>query len=412
MIWMANLMSLPKATPLESGLEALILTAASMFASVIATKIYAEISYSKTLRDHGVQIAKGIMVLGQQLEQLQKWVRQKRAADYGSGKEDSRLEHVEETLQNCRAMTDAALGGIAGVIGDALAQYETVMKQVSEIRMAASEKTSAIELKLQKAGSSREITELQAMLKEIADEEEKEISYLAKTSTLPIPQEPVNRRFFPATCPNCRRRTLVEIPDRVGETQVTVCPSCQLSFNAHVVAGHEGHELVTRIRSGTELVAGQWWLEPKQLKDLIPIIVESDKELIKEDTERSAWLLQTLVLSKEGRLKELGVSRTDVRKCFTLMFKGHGFKVQPGHGGEFRQKYTNDLTEEEVLSAVVRGCIMNFAATSEITEEKSKELTGLFLGNKFPKGKELVELAILEFLARSPQGDGSVKFEK
>lgn len=406
---MANLMSRPKATPLESGLEALILSGASMFASVIATKIYAEISYSQTLRDHGVQIAKGIMVLGQQLEQLQKWVRQKRATDYGSGKEDSRLEHVEETLQNCRAMTDAALGGIAGVIGDALAQYETVMKQVSEIRMEASEKTSAIELKLQKAGSSREVTALQAMLKEIADKEEKEISHLAKTSTLPIPQEPVNRRFFPATCPNCRRRTLVEIPDRVGETQVAVCSSCQLSFNAHVVAGHE---LVTRIRSGTELAAGQWWLEPKQLKDLIPIIVESDEELIEENTERSAWVLQTRVLSKEDKLKELGVSRTDVRKCFTLMFKGRGFKVQPGHGGEFRQNYTNNLTEEDVLSAVVRGCIMNFAATSEITEEKSKELTGLFLGNKFPKGKELIEHAILEFLARSPQGDGSAKSDK
>src|SRR5216684_586783 len=119
---MFYLMSRPNHTALETALEAVILTLASILASFLITKMYAEASYTRTLRDHGVQIASGIMVLKRQIESLTEWVAQKRShLPNGDGIDpyDSILEHVEQTLLGFRDMTDSALGGIAGVIGDA-----------------------------------------------------------------------------------------------------------------------------------------------------------------------------------------------------------------------------------------------------------------------------------------------------
>jgi hypothetical protein len=73
---------------------------------------------------------------------LADWIASKRiqAASYAHSAEvtDGILEHIEQTLTGFRGMTDAALGGIAGVIGDALAQYQSVMEQISQIRLDAS----------------------------------------------------------------------------------------------------------------------------------------------------------------------------------------------------------------------------------------------------------------------------------
>ncbi|MEK7753184.1 MAG: hypothetical protein AAB654_14770 [Acidobacteriota bacterium] len=120
-----------------------------MIASLIVTKIYAEQGHGQSLRDHGVQIAGGIIVLKRQIESLADWIAAKRNQTK-SGPQvpevtDAALEHIELTLSGFRGMTDAALGGIAGVIGDALAQYEPVMGQVSRIRLDAVHQTREIE---------------------------------------------------------------------------------------------------------------------------------------------------------------------------------------------------------------------------------------------------------------------------
>ena len=118
------LMTLPKQTRLEAALEAVILTAASIAASFLGTKVYAEAGYSQSLRDHGVQIASIIMILKRQIEEHAAWVNEKRLANASQLERhtdtEGVLEHVEKTLQSFRDMTEAALGGIAGVIGDAL----------------------------------------------------------------------------------------------------------------------------------------------------------------------------------------------------------------------------------------------------------------------------------------------------
>jgi len=121
---MVYLRTLPDQTPREAALEEVILTAALMIGTFLVTKMYAERTYSRRLRDQGVQIAIGIMALKRQIEALSDRVAHKRelVAENGKGSSDPIFEHVERMLQGVRGMTDAALGGIAGVIGDALAQ--------------------------------------------------------------------------------------------------------------------------------------------------------------------------------------------------------------------------------------------------------------------------------------------------
>jgi hypothetical protein len=131
-IWMAYLIATSDGkSPKEGAYQAMVLTIASVIASLIVTKMYAEQGYGQNLRDHGVQIAGGIIVLKRQIEVLSEWVASKRsqmrAGAHIPEVTDAALEHIEQTLSGFRGMTDAALGGIAGVIGDALAQYESVM---------------------------------------------------------------------------------------------------------------------------------------------------------------------------------------------------------------------------------------------------------------------------------------------
>jgi len=150
--WMAFLIATSDGkSPREGAYQAIVLTIASVIASLIVTKIYAEQGHGQSLRDHGVQIAGGIIVLKRQIEALADWVAAKRN-QLQAGLQipevtDAVLEHIEQTLSGFRGMTDAALGGIAGVIGDALAQYESVMEQVSRVRLDALHQTREIEQK-------------------------------------------------------------------------------------------------------------------------------------------------------------------------------------------------------------------------------------------------------------------------
>ncbi len=143
-ILMTYFMTTPGLTAREVALSQVLATVTSIGASYLITKAYAERSSDQTLRDHGVQIASGIMVLRRRIDALSDWVAKKRTR-VASDPTDSLLEHVEETLDSFRDMTHAALGGIAQVIGDALNQYEAVMEQISNIRAEAQEKTTRIQ---------------------------------------------------------------------------------------------------------------------------------------------------------------------------------------------------------------------------------------------------------------------------
>jgi hypothetical protein len=222
-------------TPRETALETLILTVFSFAASFLVSKVFAERSYSQTLRDHGVQIASGIIVLKRQIENLSEWTALKRVAFKRDEPVEAAFEHVQYTLNMFRDMNDAALGGIAGVIGDALAQYETVMVQVSKIRGDALEKTNEIEKQMQIVDPGQ-IKQLQDQIKEINEQSEKRISELSRSSLLPIPA-PALKRKFSDKCPYCSGVNYFEMLDRPGTTKVVVCSNCGGRFNAHVAFG-------------------------------------------------------------------------------------------------------------------------------------------------------------------------------
>jgi len=77
-IAMCYLLADEKNTPRDTALETLLLTVFSFLSSYLVSKIFAEMSYSQTLRDNGVQIASGIIVLKRQIESLSDWTAQKR----------------------------------------------------------------------------------------------------------------------------------------------------------------------------------------------------------------------------------------------------------------------------------------------------------------------------------------------
>jgi hypothetical protein len=225
----------PTPTPRETALETLILTVFTFAASYLVSKIFAEMSYSQTLRDNGVQIASGIIVLKRQIEKLSEWTGKKRISFKKDGQVDASLEHVQCTLDMFRDMNNAALGGIAGVIGDALAQYENVMMQVSAIRGDALERTTEIEKKIQIADSSQ-VPALQNEIEEIQEKSEKRILELSRQTLLPIPSAPTKRKFSDK-CPYCSGLNEFEMFDRPGETRSVLCRNCGGRFNAHVALG-------------------------------------------------------------------------------------------------------------------------------------------------------------------------------
>jgi hypothetical protein len=215
--WMAFLIATSDGkSPREGAYQAIVLTIASVIASLIVTKIYAEQGHGQSLRDHGVQIAGGIIVLKRQIEALADWVAAKRN-QLQAGLQipevtDAVLEHIEQTLSGFRGMTDAALGGIAGVIGDALAQYESVMEQVSRVRLDALHQTREIEQKIQIAVSPAEIAGLQGQIQEIALKTERDIAQLSRKSAIPIPEQPKRlaeeaplANSFSCPCPTCTK---------------------------------------------------------------------------------------------------------------------------------------------------------------------------------------------------------------
>jgi hypothetical protein len=277
-------------SPREAALETTILTAASIVASFLITKAYAERDYSQSLRSHGVQIASGIMVLKSQIQGLSDWVAQKRLtlANGNPAREvnDAVLEHVEQTLRGFCGMTDSALGGIAGVIGDAIAQYEAIIDQISGVRLTALEKTSQIQEKMETAGSNTELVALQAQVQAIALQTEKQIAQLARKSALPIPgtsprstivsENLVPEKAFTETCPNCSRQNTFRMRDRPGETQSIGCLYCNRIFRVRVGFGHRtivrslntGAPIHTEFQAALSkgLHASKAWIDPADVE--------------------------------------------------------------------------------------------------------------------------------------------------
>ena len=398
-------------TPLEDGLLALLLTAFSTGLSILATKRYAESSYTQSLRDQSVQIARVIFELQNQMQQLTAWVAAKRLELSISGPQQAGcgfLEHVELTLNGFQGMTRTAVAGIAGTIGDALSQYDDFLRQVSRIREEASEKTSEIEQELDEHLSSNELSLIQDRVSKIRDEMESRISELAQRSSLPVPIS--LRRSLAAICPDCGASNVLEtVGDRIiGETRLLACSACGIAFNAHVV---QGQRVITRKLRGRIMTTGseaaivqtlkltKAWIEPEHLFVIVEQVVKSAAALRDAGTERSPFKLQEAVLIAL-RSSSSPVSAVHVRRFMKMMYLARSFVFAPQSPPTFKGQYVNEIERDLVLKKILDNLICRLLNTMSLVPDDAEKVANTIFGGAKPELVMLVRQTISQEAAR------------
>ena len=418
-IWMSILIATSDGkSPKEGAYQAMVLTIASVIASLIVTKMYAQQGYGQNLRDHGVQIAGGIIVLKRQIEVLSEWVASKRnhmrAGTHIPEVTDAVLEHIEQTLSGFRGMTDAALGGIAGVIGDALAQYESVMEQVSRMRLDALHQTREIEQKIETAVSPAEIGVLQAQIQEIALKTERDIAQLARKSAIPIPEQPKRlaeevplARPFSCPCPGCSKDNSIQMPNRAGETRTMNCAYCGAVYNVHVLPG--GRVIarlpgqVRAVPAGKTAFQGsvlhrlretQAYVDSGELAIVIKRILAEDAAQRAAHNQPSPRQLQELLFGAldSGDLKS--ATRKTVRIVFKLLFTGRAFVFPPGSPASFSTAFVNSLKENDLYEVFARSCLYRLRGEIELRPDTAEELAQVLLPEQLPDRRAILERAL------------------
>lgn len=399
-VWAFYLVSSDKKTSLEADLLALILTSVSIAASWLASKVYAEVSASQSLRDYGVQIARGVIVLQSEIKLLSSWVARKRVTfseNQSPESLDAAFDHVQETLTTFRFQTDAALSGIAGVIGDALSQYDSVMDEIRKTREKAAAEADQIEKHMRGASDSSPRSEspaqhpgaspatsqenandLAARLDELAKQTEEKIAALSRRSSLPIFEESPDRHYEVA-CPACSTINSGEMPDRAGETKAIRCTQCQSRFNIHSTTGRQ---LLVRLISvgslhnstpppvqpmsisassaSADLVAAaisDWpFLVPSdQLKTLIASALKLQSAAVDAGMKLSQTELRDRLFA-DTEVSGAGISRKRVRGFVQALFYGRLFLYDPNVTISPTSPFENVFSEGQVISAYVRAC--------------------------------------------------------
>lgn len=407
---MAYFMSLPDRTPRETFLEAFVLTVASMFVSVVFTKVYADIAATKNLRNQAVQIAGTVIHLENQTERLRQWVGDKRLqGELGSATDEILFEHVEQSLDGLRDLSFAALKGIGGVIGDDIAQYESLMSQIADKRAESERRQAEFRTKLLRSSSEEEIARLKSQMEENQRKTDAEIIKLARSSALPISQL-TQKRVFNTNCPVCRSRNSIDIIDRPGETKRFQCSGCNGYFNFHVL--HNSESIVRRAihkniagdgRSAIRvpivsdalseppklaelrqfLISTRFYLRPATLLALAKLVSEKDQDLRRSTDEeiRTPHRLQSILIE----LRNSGVlefSNSEIRIFFKLAYYGRAFRFASESVASLYGEFTNNLDEEELLTAISSAYLFRLRRHFNLNDFQINELSDLFFGDE------------------------------
>ncbi len=411
-------------TPLENALMTFILTAASSVISYLVSKMFAEQGFHQTMRDHGVQIARGIIELKSQVGTLADWITGKREMLGRTGKlnesSDSALEHVQVTLNGFRGMADNAVGGIAGVIGDAYAQYEDFITQIERIRTEGQLKTSELEEEMELTQSPADFQQLQKKIDEIASQTEKKISQLAKNVSLPLPPA-ASQRSFSVTCPLCSAPNGFEMLEKHGETKSLFCKRCGKPFNAHFSMTRGIFTGLHSLPHATGLVQQQhlrlppvqprpdWvtpaaiadearmllrktqaFVEPSQIENLVERVLAHDIQVKQSGRPCSAYDLQAKMLA-DG---EKSVPSVAVRNFFKMLFLGGTFQMSPEGPTLFRSYYINTLTKDGLLAGYVAGTVRRLANMRPLDQSIAGELARALFDGEGPTREAMVTGAI------------------
>jgi hypothetical protein len=391
-------------SPRETALGAILLTLFSTAASFAITKVYAELGYGQTLRDHGVQIARNIILLKSQILKLTSWTMEKRAqTSAGGSPADSTLEHIEETLEGFVGMTDVALNGITQVIGDAWKQYQTIMEQMDKLRREESTEINSIKQEYTRSGITTEaMTRLQEKLAAVAQETEKRLSHLATRSPLPIFTQSA-KRTFTAECPYCSGSNQFEISDRPGETRKIVCDTCSGRFNAHlrkdgqVLVRSDPLYLAANVTDSFEhnvrqfLVTTSAWIDPERLPALLEIALKADATIVAGGTgERSPHNLLQTMLHMQAELAAASIPNVMVRSFYNLLYRGRAFDFGPDRVPGMRNPYVSNLNEQTLLRAYLQAILFKIRKNFDGTAVALPRIARLILPATWSNAVDLV----------------------
>jgi hypothetical protein len=428
------LLSRPEKTPLENFLESAGMLVFSSLASFLVSKMLSEVSYTKTLRDHGVQIASNIMMLKNQTRNLARWVVKKRSFYEENSIHDAELDHIQETLQGFIEINDATLKGVAGIIGDAFAQYKSTMDQIAVVREKTDKETAEIQNKMQFAGAE-EASVLQNKIEQIKTESEKTIQALSAQTRLPVPLPPV-KKLFVGPCPHCGKANEFEMLHRPGQTNSFICKHCRGMYNAHIgnndnvftrpknvkhpkKISDTGDDALAKpeclsgikIQSVNEkpFLRSRDWIGSDKKFEIVKILRESQFRI--DPTE--VVLLCALFAKHDKRLRDAGMTRTPygllnailaddskpvsnsvVRIFIKILMQGDTFKFDEGNSN-WRTPFSNNFEEEKLLEKFLEGTIKRIKRIRPIVEADAEWLCEILLTedhkNKVESIKQLIK---------------------
>jgi hypothetical protein len=199
--------------------------------------------------------------------------------------------------------------------------------------------------------------------------------------------------------------------DRQGETQVIPCGFCVQPFNAHVTANHN---VITRSRWGTDriqfekteselqdfLAISDAWIEPDQLRVLVPLVLSYDYKLKANGRPPTPFELQAMIFQESETLSESGLSKSAVRRFLKLVYLGRGFNFAKGQRPIFKSVYTNKLTANGLLRAFVNSSVYKITSLQTVSLDDVEELTHLLLRTYFEEGTNIVTDAIANAMNR------------
>lgn len=398
------------APSLDGDSLAIALAIGSGIISWVVSKHYSQISAAHSLRDYGVQVARGVMVMQSNVRQLNEFVIEKRLATHTVQQEllvDAHLEHVQHTLIGLLKQADATLTGVAGIIGEDLKQHDDVVAQITAIRNQAASETknllltqSSVNAPSVTQSNPGDVLELSRKLDEIDRRASDLIANVSKSTRLPVFEQATIERTVSVMCPYCKSENAVLMSGMPGQTKLTDCMSCRRLFNVHMsptgIAFVRG---IGRVRPDANNDWKAWRLpfSAIQFSALAEMVCRAARDLSDPVLRTPDALMNkcraTAVTDASGAELSDSVRSDFVLICwFGRMFV---FSGMPG----LAETYSNaEITRENVVMAVARYVGHKFGSASTPVEPLlTDELIRAFLGSNLSNGEiDLVRIAVRE----------------
>ncbi len=355
--WMLKLLSsTAQPSPHESAYQAVILTAASIFASWFLGRIHAHFIQDESIRSLGAQVAQGIILLSNQIDDLVQWVANQKAS-VSDAPTAAVFEHIQESLRALRSMSILALGALSDVIGGQIRRFGQIQTKISELQDEQLEETDVITNKLDQATAPNDVATLRKELHDVRDSYERKITELTRMLELPLLTRP------PAS------------PSLEPRPQA---PQAELIRKA--------------------LRRKQALLAPNEALLLVRLFSEADSGLQNDGSPRTPKLVYERVLIASSSLTP-PVPGKQVSRFFSLLYGGRIFQFPAGVVPAKTEAYINSLDYQTVLATYIRSCIWRIWGFFTFGAGSAPLVAEVLLGSTYPDGEQITARAFEEVSA-------------